>query len=256
MTTGANISEDYSISDARSGSIRVSRLVLTGWGDAPSASAGLLSFSDGGRLWAKYTSSSALLELFSRSTMLSGDRVAYTNSAVASGKADLVEDNSSGISGSCDVDNGTPGTNPTENATFDIVVSYADENDIADVLDGYASYLPTSGNRFERALNLAKNELDQWIVRSFQKRLRLDTWGRWLLAHIVNTRDLKRAQALLVAHMETLKRKGNIDTEERAEYYLAKAREAFANFTPVIDYERDIAPDNRETPGVIRLGRA
>ena len=26
--------------------------------------------------------------------------------------------------------------------------------------------------------------------------------------------------------------------------------------TPVIDYERDIAPDNRETPGVIRLGRA
>lgn len=254
MTTGANISEDYSISDARSGSIRVSRLVLTGWGDAPSASAGLLTFSDGGRLWGVYTASTADFSLLRRSADGGTDEVC--SGTVANGKVTLTEDNSSGISGSCDVDNGTPGTNPTENATFDIVVSYADENDIADVLDGYASYLPSSGNRFERALNLAKNELDQWIVRSFQKRLRLDTWGRWLLAHIVNTRDLKRAQALLVAHMETLKRKGNIDTEERAEYYLAKAREAFANFTPVIDYERDIAPDNRETPGVIRLGRA
>ena len=264
MATGANISEDYSISDARTGSIRVSRLVLSGHGAAPSASAGLKAWSDHGRLWGVFTYASANsgnLSLLRRTADGGTDEVC--SGTVANGKVELAADNTSGISGTADVDDGTPGTNPSADATFDVVVSYdCDEIDLFEELDAAESLLESgtwqgAGTRFEKLLNKAKRKLDQWIIASHLPRIRLDEYGRYLLAHLVNISDLTRCQALLAAHMATLGRAGFIDQAiDRAAFYLEAARDEFKTFTPVFDYERDGQPDNRALPGVIRLERS
>lgn len=262
MATGANLGETYSISEPRTGSARVSRIVLTGHGAAPSAAAGLRTFSDDGRLWGRYTNSSTLLELFRRPTMLSGDRVAYTSAVVSGGKATLVQDNSSGISGTCDIDNGTPGTNPTADSTFDLIVSYADEQDIFDELDAAESLLVAGkwqgrGTRFEALLDKAKKELDAWIVHTFAPRLKLDDWGRWRLANLVNQRDLARIHALIACHMAVTGRSGFADGAlDKAAFYLDLARQSFKTFNPVFDYERDLTPNDRAVPGVITVRRS
>lgn len=261
MPTGGSISEDYSISDARTGVVRVSRLRLTGWGDAPSATKGLMTFSDQGRLWFKYTSASTLLEVFRRPSMLSGDLVA-NDTAVASGKATLVEGISSGISGTLDIDNGTPGTNPTGDATLDVVVSYGDEDELEQELQGVASML-TAGKwggediRFEALLKRAKRKLDRWIVQNYEVRLRQDDYGRIVLAHIVNQTDFARCHALIAAHMAVSGRSGFVEAaQDKAAQYLNLAQEEFKNINPVFDYERDLQPDNRAQPGVMPIWRA
>lgn len=261
MAVGANISEDYSISDARTGVVRVSRLRLTGWGDAPTASAGLLSFSDQGRLWFKYTLATTLLEVFRRSTMLAGDLVA-NDAAVADGKATLVEQSSSGLTGTLDIDNGTPGTNPAVDATLDAVVSYCDEKELATVLDGLDGYLKSgkwNGEdvRFEALLKRAKRKVDKWIVENHDPRMRVDTWGRVTTAHLVNQMDFARCQALVAASFATEQRSGFVEgNQDTADRLLTKAADEFADINPVWDYERDLSPDNRTVPGLTTVRRA
>ena len=260
MTVGNVNSEVYSISDARTGAIRVSRLTLTGWGAAPTASAGLFTFSDQGRLWGVFTQSSGDLSLYRRSTADADDKVC--SGTVSAGKVTLAAANTSGVTGTSDVDDGTPGTNPAADSTFDVVVSYADEKSLASVLNGAESLLTSAtwqgeGSRFEKLLEESKRELDKWLVSSFSPRLKLDTWGRYMLAHIVNHADLKRVHALLSASFAVLGRSGFIDqAEDKSAFYMQQAREAFKTFGPIIDYERDLSPDNRKTPGVVRFWRS
>lgn len=260
MATGANISEDYSISDARSGAIRVSRLALTGWGAAPTSSAGIKAWSDGGRMWGVFTASTNDFSLYRRSTAGSGDKVC--SGTVSNGKVTLSAANTSGITGRADVDNGTPGTNPTEDSTFDVVASYdCDEINLFEELDAAESLLESgtwqgAGTRFEKLLNKAKRKLDQWIISNHLTRVRTDGYGRYMLAHLVNLGDLTRCQALLAAYMATLGRAGFVDQAiDRSAFYLEQAQEEFRHFTPIFDYDRDLTPDDKGVPGVIRLGR-
>lgn len=262
MATGANISEDYSISDARSGAIRVSRLALTGWGAAPTSSAGIKAWSDGGRLWGVFTASTNDLSIRRRGPGVYAATDEVCNGVVSDGKVTLAADNTSGITGTADVDNGTPGTNPTEDSTFDIVVSYdCDEFNLFEELDAAESLLESgtwqgAGTRFEKLLNKAKRKLDQWIVSSHLTRVHTDEYGRYMLAHLVNLGDLTRCQALLAAYMATMGRAGFIDGAiDKSAFYLEQAQEEFRHFTPIFDYDRDLAPDDKGVPGVIRLER-
>ncbi|MFN3335605.1 MAG: hypothetical protein ACK47M_24165 [Caldilinea sp.] len=173
----------------------------------------------------------------------------------------LADDNGSGITGTCDIDDGTPGVNPSLDSALDLVVSYADEKALASVLNGAESYLTGGtwqgqGVRFEKLLEEAKQKLDAWLIGAFHPRMRVDAYGRYLLAHIVNHGDLKRCHALIAAHMAVLGRGGFVDgAEERATALLNFAREEFRVFAPVFDYERDLSPDARRVPNVVRLWR-
>ena len=259
MATGANISEIHSISDARTGTIRVSRLALTGWANAaPSASVGFKTWSDDGRMWAVYTSSTADLSFYRRSTVGSGDKVC--SGTVSSGKVTLSQANTSGFSGTADVDNGTPGTNPTADATFDVVVSYADENDLVRADRNVTSYLVSnlypggaSGTRWESVLADAKRIVDADNLRMYEPRMRYDTWGRPMLAHIVKVGDFAKAHAHRVLHICASNR-GKVFYEEAA-FHDNEANKALARVGVDFDYERDLQPDNGESGNVAQLFR-
>lgn len=263
MATGAINTEDYSLSEARTGTIRVSRIVLTGWGAAPTASAGLMTFSDHGRLWGVYTASSGDLSLYRRSTAGSGDKVC--SGTVSSGVVTLSAANTSGITGTADVDNGTPGTNPDANATFDLIVSYADETDVKRVhaaFDSFltgtpATYMGLGLTRHEHVLLESKRELDRWIKARHESRLRYDTWGRPLLAHIAQQRDFARCQALIAAYMAAQMRAGlNPQYQELAAFYSKSAWEEFSRISIAFDYERDTRIDDTGKGATLRVFRA
>lgn len=260
MATGAVNSEVYSISEPRTGDVRVSRLVLTGWGADPSSSAGIKTWSDRGRMWCVFTASTNDFSILRRTADGGTDEVC--SGTVSNGKVTLTADNTSGISGSADVDNGTPGTNPTEDSTLDIVVTYdCDENDVASELGQVQSLLSSGawegeGTRLEAVLNKAKRMIDKRLISTYLTRLRLDDWGRYLLAHITNTSDLSRCQALYTAHLALLNRTQFVENQaELSAYYLDLAEKEFKTFTPIFDYERDLDPDDRRTAGVVQLHR-
>lgn len=262
MATGANIAELHSISAARTGRIRVSRLVLTGWASAvPSASAGFKSWSDDGRLWGVYTSSTADFSLYRRSTAGSGDKVC--SGTVSAGKVTLSQANSSGHSGSADVDNGTPGTNPDSDATFDVVVCYADENDLLRIDRQADKYLASglypggaSGTRFESLLSESKRMLDRWLVERLGTGLLADEWGRPLLANLVRTGDFARCHALLALHVAALGRGVlGADAVQMAQAYMDLARQEFKGLTLQLDAGRDTVADAYQFGWVSRLIR-
>lgn len=258
MTSIANISEAYSLSECRSGRARVSRLVLTGWAATPSASAGLKAWSDDGRVWIAITGTDFSVRRRPPGLYVSTDEVC--SGTISGGKVTLAADNTSGISGSADVDNGTPGTNPDEDATLDAVIGYADENDLARV-DRLASSLLVSGTypgggsgtRFESLLLESKRKLDKWILAQAEGELRYDEWGRPLLAHIVRTGDFARCQALIAMHIATLAR--GDEFSDRALAYLDLAREEFKNISIQFDYERDGIADQNLRSGMVKLYR-
>lgn len=259
MTTGANISEVHSISDARTGVIRVSRLALTGWANAaPTSSVGFKAWSDEGRVWGVYTSSSADLSFYRRSTAGVSDKVC--SGTVASGKVTLAQANSSGISGTCDVDNGTPGTNPEGDATFDVVISYADESDLVRADRNANSHLASglypggaTGTRWESILAEAKMSIDADLLRMFELRLKYDDYGRPLLAHLVRIGDLARAHAHRVMQKAAANR-GRAFYEE-ADYHERQVKQELARLTVQFDYERDGSPDAQSNANVVQLFR-
>lgn len=258
MTSFANITEPYSISDCRTGRARLSRLALSGWGASPTASAGLKAWSDNGRMWAIVNGSDFSLWRRPPGQAVSTDEVC--SGTISSGKVTMLADNTSGITGTADVDNGTPGTNPDQDATLDVVVGYADENDLKRVERQVASLLDSStypggasSTRFESLLLEAKGKLDQWILSQTEGELRYDEWGRPLLAHIVRTGDFARCQALLAVHMATLSR--GEEFADRALRYLELAREEFKTTSIQFDYERDGRADQNLQAGFIKLYR-
>ena len=265
MATGANIDEEYSISDARSGSIRVSRLVLTGWGATPSASAGLKAWSDRGRVWGVFTYSSANSGDFSlrrRGPGLYAATDEICSGTVADGKVTLTADNTSGITGTADVDDGTPGTNPQADATFDVILSYnCDENDIAVALDGASSFLDSNSKyqgqltRFERLLLDSKRKVDQWLFKAYENRMRYDAYGRPMLAHVVSQGALSRCQALMAAYQAQLSRIGLIEIPSSVKQILTAAEAEFNDAHVAFDWERDLAADSQDR-GVNRVLRA
>lgn len=240
------IIEDYSIRTL-TGSAVLSRLVLAGWG----ALNALETFTDRGRLWWKFTQGTALLELFRRPTMLSGDRVAYTSTPAASGKATLVQDTSSGLSGTCDLDDGTAGTNPAADARGDLIISYATENDLLDHIADAGGYLDTDdkfyaqGTRYEALLRKAKRELDELLVEKLHDDLGRDTQGRRVLAAIADPWQLAPVHALYCAYKLEAHRVGaNEARAELAQWHLERARSMLRAMRIQLDDEADGAVDH------------
>jgi hypothetical protein len=259
MATGAINGEIYSLSDARTGAILVSRLVLTGWGTAAST---LATWTDKGRLWGVFDSATNDFSLRRRPPGVYAGTDEVCSGTVSGGKVTLSADNSSGITGSADVDDGTPGTNPTEDSTFDVIVSYADENDLIVALDGASSFLDSNSKyqaqdvRFERLLKDAKRKLDSWLFKAYEHRLRYDDYGRPLLAHISNVGDLARCHALIAAYMAQLSRAGQDEVfRTHALSLLKDAEREFEETHILFDYERDRSTDAQDL-GVNRVHRA
>lgn len=240
------IIEDYSIRTL-AGSAVLSRLVLTGWG----ALNALETFTDHGRLWWRFTQATALLELFRRPTLLSGDRVAYTQSAAANGKATLVADSSSGFNGACDLDDGTAGTNPAADAAGDLIISYATENDLLDHIADAPGYLDednkfyAQGTRFEALLRKAKRELDELLVEKLHDDLGRDTQGRRVLAAIADPRQLAPVHALYCAYKLEAHRAGaNEARAELAQWHIERARSMLRAMRIQLDDEADGTVDH------------
>ena len=240
------VAEDYS-SRTLTGDAVLSRIVLTGWGAVTSAVPALQEFTDRGRLWWRFTASTNLLELFRRPTLLSGDRVAYTSTAAASGKATLVQDSSSGFSGTCDIDEGTAGTNPVSDATGDLIVSYAHENDLIDAYAGVGGYLDTNNKwqgqltGFEAILLNAKRQMDEQLVGALGTNLRYDSAGRRDLASIADPRQLAPVHTRWTLALIEEYRKRIPD----AEYWMAQAKGLLKQTQIVMDYDADATQDTQ-----------
>lgn len=259
MPQVSNVAEDYSIRSPLTGDLVLSRLVLTGWGAVTSDVPALVSQTDRGRLWVKFTVSTNTLEFFKRSTMLSDDRVAYTSSAVSGGLATLVQDNSSGISGSCECTSGTQGANPTENGTTQVVVSYAHEKDLADKYAGFStSYLDSNSKwigqaaRFEAKLLEAKRELDEHLAGMLDTRLRYDAQGRRQLADIADPRQLAPVHAYWTLALIETYRKNQVG----AEFYMGLAMSQLRGTKITLDHESDGRQDAEVSMASAKLVRA
>lgn len=265
MARTPHIAEDYS-ARTLTGSAVLSRIALTGWGAMSSGTPALETFSDRGRLWWKYTVSTSTLELFRRPTMLAGDRVAFDD-GVADGKTTLVQDGTtlSGFSGSCDIDEGTAGVNPTADATGDLIVSYAHEGDLltefADI-DGFLdanSKWHAQGTRLEALLRAAKREIDeklapllldnlsdyltqaqQTAITTLLGGISRDAKGRRLLAMIADPRQLAPVHALWCAYKAQAHRVGN-DREraDMAQWHLDRANNLLHGMRIALDIDAD-----------------
>lgn len=257
-----HIAEDYSVRTL-TGVALLSRLALTGWGAVTLGVTALEAFTDRGRLWWRFTASTNTLEFFRRPTLLSGDRVAFTDTAAADGKAVLVAANTSGFSGTCDITGGTPGANPTQDATGDVIISYADENELisacADVqgyLDGDSKW-NAQGVRFEALLRESKRELDERIVEKLCKDLARDAGGRRLLAAIADPRQLARVHALYTVYLLDAHRAGDDPARmESSQWHLDRALGLLKATRIALDNEADGINDVEKRSADRYLSRA
>lgn len=258
MASFANKAETFNISDCRTGRARVSRLALAGLFTSASQ---LATWTDAGRLWIDITGTDFSVRRRGPGVYAGTDEVC--SGTISGGKVTLAADNTSGITGTADVDNGTPGTNPDDDATLDVVVSYADENDLLRVDRNITSLLVSSvypsgaaSSRFEALLIESRQMLDRWIQAKCEGELRYDEWGRPLLAHLIQIGDLARCHALLAAHIAALGR-GVLGEQAAlaAQTYMDAARQEFKNLTLRFDYERDGSPDARIMGSTIKLYR-
>lgn len=249
------------------GSAVVSRTRLGGWGAMNAGVPALETFTDNGRLWWKYTVSSTTLELFRRPTMQAADRVAYDD-GVADGKADLVQDISSGITGSCDIDEGTPGVNPTADATGDLILSYASEADLLSEYADVVGYLDSDSQwydqdaRFEALLKAAKRELDESILArgrefladavrhdptnsAYARLLNADraTFRRTLLASL-DPRQFATVHAIWCAYKLESHRVGeHAERAEIAQWHMDRATRLLQGLSIELDVDADGTPD-------------
>lgn len=201
MAHTVNVAEDYSIRTL-TGDAELSSLVLTGWGAITSQVTALYTYTNRGRMWWNYTASSGAVTVSNKQGGTS-----YLTGTASAGLVTLSQANSSGLSGTLIINNGTPGTNPAQNSTGDFILSYADENDLVDVMAGVASYLDSNSKwqgqlaRFEAILKRAKRELDEHIFQKLAGSARRDARGRRVLADIADPRQLASVHANYTAMM-------------------------------------------------------
>lgn len=243
-----NVVEDYSLRGPITGDALLSRLVLTGWGAVTSSVPALETWTDRGRLWWVFTQSTGDLSFYRRSTAGSGDKVC--SGTASSGLVTLAQANSSGITGSVECSNGTLGTNPTQDSTGQVVVSYAHEQDLADQYVGVANYLDSNskwngqGTRFEAILRTTKRELDEHVASALGSRLRYDTAGRRQLADIADPRQLATVHALYALGAMEYRRAGMDPLRlEGGKIYMERALRMLRATNLLLDYESDALGD-------------
>jgi hypothetical protein len=203
---GASMSLSYDNSAITSsvphtGDALLGDIALTGW------SADIGAISQGGKLFFKVTTGD-VLELYSDDAR--SNRVAY--GSISSDAVTLAQDNSSGLSGSARVSH----TSGTESIGV-IVLSYADETDLARVFHSPSGYLDSSnqwagGDRYEQAFLDAKVIMDEMIAARVNNlpvkaNNTLDTTA------VVITRAFRTVHARLTAYvLEAWK--GSIDVDQ------------------------------------------
>lgn len=258
MARAVNIAEPYA-SRTLTGAATLRRVVLSGWGASASA---LAAFTDNGRLWWRYTASSALLEFFRHDGLAASHRVAF--GTVALGVcATLTADNASGFSGSCELDAGQSGVNPSGDATGDLIVSYASENDLRNAMRGSPNWLDATSKwegqatRFEALLAESKVELDEVVAGRLAGRLPRDAMGRRALCAIASPRQLARVHALYTVYMMERYRVGNNpERRDACEFWKNEALTLLSATHIALDYEGDDSVDLESTVSAVRLGRA
>lgn len=244
-------------SKTRTGNAKLSRTVLSGWGAVTATVPALVEFTDRGRLWWRYTQSTALLELFCRPTFLSGDLVA--SGTVTASKVTLAEGNSSGITGTVDV------ITASEDSTGDIIVSFAHENDIDDVFRNAANVLDDSGQwngrgtRFEALLSKVQaDELLPALRQKMSSRL-TRTSGVADINDIADPRQIASIHAKLVAAW-LYDRRGSADSDGVAGAMGKKTRMDAYNLLGAtdigIDYGQDADVDAESADGSVKVSLA
>jgi hypothetical protein len=262
MTTGALPWEDYSIG-VRDGDLVLSQLHVTGWGAAAST---VRTKTDRGRLWGRITTGN-VFELWQTPTFTDGTkRVAYSGTISAAGPITFAQDNASGFSGTAMVDY-TLG----EEQLFDVVLTYADHEDLRRQFKGVDSELDSDGkfegldDGFESILKQTKRKLDKRLWERYgpdapdgDAVLTADDYGRPTLAPISDPRQLAEIHALLVVY-ELLWRRASVDPESTmaasAEAYERKAWREFDVENVAFDLTRDSEIDERKST-THRLDRA
>lgn len=249
MARALPIAEDFT-PRTLTGTATLSAIELTGWGAVTTAVPALKTYTDRGRLWWRFTASSNLLEFFRRATLASGDRVAYTSSAVSGGKATLVQDNSSGFSGTLDIDEGTQDTNPVNDATGDVIVSYAHENDLVNAYAAVTNYLDSNSKwyaqntRFEAVLRQAKRELDEELAGILAPQLSAITPKRRQLAVVADPRQLSLIHAYFTLGVIERHRAGHGERfRDAADRWFSDARGLLRVTQIALDFEADDAID-------------
>lgn len=236
----------HSIGRAKTGDARLYDLSLTGWSNA------LLSKTQGGVIFWTLTSADHL-RFFGSDAKGASDELCSGD--VSSGLCTLAADNTSGISGSCAVAH-TSGTESTGR----IIVSYAEESDMTQVMYDWAGYCTANnwvggGTRLERAFLKAKRELDSWVRNSAVSVYR-NSAMQPDLADLANPRQLAEAHAFLTAYnMERLK--GSVDLEARdiADNHYRDAERAFRQVALEWDFDDNNTVDYESSGSGIKLVR-
>jgi hypothetical protein len=261
MATAAPAFEDYSIL-LRSGDAKLSRLALSGW---QATAATLRTWSDRGRVWGKIspTSGDGYVQLFRRPGLAASDLLAHGTIAAGGTTATLTAQNASGISGSLDI------LEHDETAThlFDVIVSYADEQDIVKIYTGAANELDSNSKyegldtRFEAVLKEQKLYLDQLLWTRLKDQIGTDNLGRPNLGYIADPRQLARVHAKLCVS-QLYERRGDLGSEigqrfaDAAKDAKTTALTELNQINILLDTNRDQVAEDSMRPGVIPVGRS
>lgn len=261
--TYAPVSEDYSIGRPLTGDLLISHLRLTGWGakiDAdPDADPeptperwALDEISTRNRVFARYTHSTAILEIFADA--------AFTN-LVASGEvvngacALEAENEDFPLTGACRVA-------ATSDGTCSIVLTYADERDLARRYVGLANELTTSGPypgqgiRFEVLLLDGKRELDAKLAEDLAPVLPGKPDGTLDLSIVSDPRqdNIVRAHAgFCEASLYALRGALDMQFVEAERYRRKVAREELQSRRIALDYDGDRRVDGSQSASPVRL---
>lgn len=256
MATAAPAFEDYSIV-LRSGDAKLSRLALSGWQTAATT---LRTWSDRGRMWGKIspTSGDGYFQLFRRPGLAAGDLLAHGTISASTNTVTLTAQNSSGITGSCDILEHSE----TQTHLFDVLVSYADEQDIVKIFSGAVNELDSNSKyegldtRFEALLKEQKLYLDQLLYARLKDQIGTDVLGRPMLGYIADPRQLARVHAKLCV-AQLYERRGDLGTEigraftEARDKAKAEAMEEFNQLNILLDSNRDQVAEATAQPGVL-----
>lgn len=245
------------------GDLKLAKLTLAGWGAAAST---VRTKTDGGRLWGRITTGN-VFELWSTPTFTDATkRVAYSGTIAAAGAITFAQDNTSGISGTANVEY-TLG----EEQLFDVVVTYASEEDVLMLYKGARSELDTDGKLdgldagLESLLKKTKRKLDSMLWFRYgpegdeEALLEADAMGRRDLSAIVAPRQLAETHAMMVV-AELYQRRAAVEPESNfarmATDFARRAKQEFDILTVAFDLERDKEIDHEQGDGSYSLDRA
>jgi hypothetical protein len=239
--------DEYTISAPRTGDARVYDLALTGWGNA------LATVSDNGRLYWSITTG-GVVTFYSSEAKGVGDAVCA--GTIASGAVTLTESNGSGVSGSARI-----ALTSGVASHGEVIVSYADEPDLLNVMADATSLLDGSSQwngtaRFELAFRTAKDDLDKMLVANQRTRLTRKATNEFDLSSIAKPRELARVHAYLVAAILQEHRASFRDYYGQDATRLRKrASDLLAAVTLSLDYCNDDTVDVQSRMGTVKVVR-